>query len=61
MPDRERRKTEHELVSALKRDLTDDQRDTLSQLERFGFPSDHPKKKWDRTGQQTRIGQTSRG
>lgn len=37
MPDRERRKTEHELISALKRDLTDDQRDTLTQLERFGW------------------------
>lgn len=37
MPDRERRKTEHELISALKRELTDDQRDTLSQLERFGW------------------------
>ena len=37
MPDRERRKTEQELISALKRDLTEDQRDTLSQLERFGW------------------------
>ncbi len=37
MPDRERRKTEHELISALKRDLTEEQRDTLSQLERFGW------------------------
>lgn len=37
MPDRERRKTEQELVSALKRELNDDQRDTLSQLERFGW------------------------
>ena len=37
MPDRERRKSEHELISALKRELNDDQRDTLSQLERFGW------------------------
>jgi hypothetical protein len=37
MPDRERRKSEHELISALKRELNDDQRDTLAQLERFGW------------------------
>ena len=37
MPDRERRKTEKELVTALKRELNDAQRDTLSQLERFGW------------------------
>jgi hypothetical protein len=37
MPDRERRKSEQELISALKRELNDDQRDTLAQLERFGW------------------------
>lgn len=39
MPDRERRKSDadHERASALKRELNDDQRDTLAQLERFGW------------------------
>lgn len=37
MPDRERRNPDHDPVSALKRELNDDQRDTLAQLERFGW------------------------
>ena len=37
MPDRERRRTEAERISALKQQLTDEQRDTLGQLERFGW------------------------